>query len=93
MTTQTSATAEMAKWLRFRVRFFTNFWLRVRKKNAESFRSRLRHSGSGPTPGCIPRLQSLYWKFAPILIITKAKMLTYFCANKVGLSIRDSELL
>ena len=40
----TPATAEMEKWLR--VRFFTNFWLRVRirvrKKNAESCRSRLR---------------------------------------------------
>jgi len=33
-------------------RIFTNFWLRVRvrvrKKNAESSRSRLRHSGGGP---------------------------------------------
>jgi len=32
-----------------RIRFFTNFWLRVRKKNAESCRSRLWHSGSGST--------------------------------------------
>ena len=30
MTAQTRATAEMEKWLRFRVRFFTNFWLRGR---------------------------------------------------------------
>jgi len=41
------------KWIRIRVRFFQSFWLRVRirvrKKNAESFRSRLRNSGSGPT--------------------------------------------
>jgi len=44
MTAQTPATAEMEKWLR--VWFFTNFWLhvriRIRKKNAESCRSRLR---------------------------------------------------
>ena len=36
-----------------RVRFFLNFWLqiriRIRKKNVESCRSRLRLSGSGPT--------------------------------------------
>jgi len=42
MTTQTPATPEMEKWHRIRVRFFTNFWLRVRKKNAESCRSRFR---------------------------------------------------
>jgi len=41
MTTQTPATLGLEMWLR--VRFFTNFWLRVRirKKNAESSRSRL----------------------------------------------------
>ena len=46
MTTLTPATAEIAKWLRVRVRFFTNFLLRirVRKKNAKSCRIRLRHS-------------------------------------------------
>ena len=53
MTTQTPATAEIEKWLRSRVRFFPNFWLRFwirfRKKNPESSRSRLPHSGSGPT--------------------------------------------
>jgi len=40
------ATLEIENWLR--VRFFTKIWLRirVRKRNAESFRSRLRHSGS-----------------------------------------------
>jgi len=49
MTTQTPATAEIEKWLR--VRFFPKFWLRirVRKKNAESGRSRLWWTGSGPT--------------------------------------------
>jgi len=47
MTEQTPATAEMEKWLW--IRFFTNFSLRVRKTNAESYRSRLRCSGSGPT--------------------------------------------
>ena len=38
-----SVTAEIEKWFRIRVRFFPNFWLRirVRKKNAESCRSRL----------------------------------------------------
>ena len=53
--TQTPAAAEFEKWLR--VRFFTNFWLRirVRKKNAEFFWSRLRYSGSGPTSGGSPR--------------------------------------
>jgi len=33
MTTQTPASAEIEKWLR--IRFATNFWLRVRKKNTE----------------------------------------------------------
>jgi len=49
MTQPTSATAEIEKWLRVRVRFFTNYWLRVRvqKKNGESCRSRIRHSGYG----------------------------------------------
>jgi len=55
MTTQTPATVEIEKWLR--VRFFTNFWLWVRKKNAESCRSRLRHSGSGATSDCGPLQQ------------------------------------
>jgi len=32
MTTQTPATAEIEKWLRIRVCFFTNFLLRIRKK-------------------------------------------------------------
>jgi len=51
MTTQTPVTAEIKNWLR--VRFFTNYWLRirVRKKNAESCRSRFRHSGSIATSG------------------------------------------
>jgi len=31
MTAPTPAAAEMEKWLRIRVRFFTNFWLRVRQ--------------------------------------------------------------
>ena len=46
MTTQTPATAEIEKWLW--VRLFTDFWLpvRIRKKNAESCRIRLRHSGA-----------------------------------------------
>jgi len=47
MTTQTPATAKIEKWLRF----FPKFWLRIRRKNAESCRSRLRLSGSGPTSG------------------------------------------
>jgi len=42
-TMQTPATAVSDKWLR--VRFFTHFWLRVRKKNAESCRSWLRIRG------------------------------------------------
>jgi len=51
MTTQTPATAEIENWLQIRVRIFPNFRLRirVRKKNAESYRSRLRHSESRPT--------------------------------------------
>jgi len=44
MITQTPATVEVEKWLQ--VRFFPKFWLRVRfrvrKKNSESCRSRLR---------------------------------------------------
>jgi len=46
MTAQTAATADIEKWIR--IRFSTNFWLRFQKKNAESCRSRLRHSGSRP---------------------------------------------
>ena len=46
-TTQTPATAENKKWLR--VRFFTNVWLRIQKKNVESCHSRLGHSGSVAT--------------------------------------------
>jgi len=50
-TAQTPASAENDNWFRIRVRFFTNFWLRirVRKKNAETCRSRLRHSASVAT--------------------------------------------
>jgi len=51
MTTQTLATAEIEKWLRIQVRFFTNFWLRLRKENAESCWSWLQHSGSSATSG------------------------------------------
>ena len=58
MTTQTPATAEMEKWLCIWFPFFTDFWLRirVRKKNAESRRSPLRQSGSGPTSAARPAL-------------------------------------
>jgi len=56
VTAQTSATSEMEKWLRIRVRFFTNFWfrvrMRVRKKHLASCRGWLRNSGSGPTSDC-----------------------------------------
>ena len=40
-----SCYCRIEKWLQIRVRFFPNFWLRirVRKKNGESCRSRLRH--------------------------------------------------
>jgi len=48
-TRQTPDAAENEKLLRIRVQFFTNFWLRVRKKNAESCRSRPRHSRSAAT--------------------------------------------
>jgi len=55
MTTQTPATAKLEKWLRIRNQFFTNYWLwvciRIQKKNAESCRSRMRHSRSGTTSG------------------------------------------
>jgi len=53
MTTQTPVTAEIEKWFRIRVRFFPNFWLRVRfrRKNAKSRRSWLRLSWSGPISG------------------------------------------
>jgi len=53
MTTQTPAAVEIEKWLWIRVRFFPNFLhrcrIRVRKKHAESCRSRHRHSRSCPT--------------------------------------------
>jgi len=55
MTTQTAATAEIEKLFRLRIRFFSKFLtpgrIRARRKNAESSRSRLRLSGSGPTSG------------------------------------------
>jgi len=42
-----SCTAKIENWLRIRTRFFTNFWHRhwFGKKNEESRRSTLRHSG------------------------------------------------
>jgi len=56
--TQSTPTAKIEKRLRIRVRFFTNFWhrvwIRVRKKNAESCRSRIRHSGPGATSADSP---------------------------------------
>ena len=54
ITTQTPATTEIENCLR--VRFFTNFWLRIwiRKKNAEPCRSRLRIHGRPCLPGLWP---------------------------------------
>ena len=51
MATQTPVTAEIEKWLRIRVRFYRSFWLRIgiRKKNAESCRSRLEPCASMAT--------------------------------------------
>jgi len=50
MTTQSPATAEIERLLRFLVRFFTIFWLRLRilvqRKNAEHWRNWLRLFGS-----------------------------------------------
>jgi len=60
MTTQTLATAEIENWFRIRVWFLPNFWLRLRKKNAESCRSRLRHSGSGATSARQPTKNSFF---------------------------------
>jgi len=51
MAMQTPAAAGKETWLRVQVRFFTWFRLRIRKTNAESCRSRLRHSGSVTTSG------------------------------------------
>jgi len=51
MTMQTPTIAKIEKWIR--VRFSTTFLLRlrirVRKKNAESFRRQLQHAGSMAT--------------------------------------------
>jgi len=56
MTKQTPDTAEIEKWLRFRLRFSTKFWLylHIRKKYAESLWSRFPHSGSMATSGAWP---------------------------------------
>jgi len=47
--------------------FFTNFWRRVRKKNAESCRSWLRPSGSGPTSDSDQRWATATLKIASLL--------------------------
>jgi len=54
-TTQTPA-AQNEKWSQIQVRFFTDFLLRlqVRKENAGSCLSRLRHSRYGATSGVDP---------------------------------------
>ena len=54
--------AENKKRLRIRVWFFTNFWLQIRvRKNAQSFRSRLRHSGSVATSAA-PTLEMHFFR-------------------------------
>ena len=62
-TTWTPAIAENEKWFLISVRFFTNFWsqIRVRRKNAESCLSRLRHSGS-VTTSAAHRSTPMQWK-------------------------------
>jgi len=50
MKTGQTPAAENEKLLRMWVQFFTNVWLRVRTKNAESCRSRLQHSRSARPP-------------------------------------------
>jgi len=69
ITTQTPATAEIEKWIRIWVRFFPNFWLRVlirvRKKNAKSFRSRLQYPDQSYYKVFIlilPRIRSHFWR-------------------------------
>jgi len=67
MAIQTPATAEIEKWLRLWVGFFTKFWLRVRiwvQKNTESCRSRLRHSGSMATSALHLQADTdMQWKY------------------------------
>ena len=73
MTTQTDVTDDIVKWLRLR------FWLRDRiRKNAKTFRSKPRHSGSMATSGAnVPKgtPQQLFWcaflKFALIQLLQK----------------------
>jgi len=54
VTTQTPAFAEMEKWHRIRVRFFTNFWLRAEKKTQNP--AGVDSGTSDPVP---PRVQIL----------------------------------
>jgi len=64
--------AENEKWLRIQIRFFTNFLLRrrVRKQNAGSSRSRLRHSGSVVTSGVGPSETLKNWVICLTFSIT-----------------------
>ena len=70
MTTQTPANAEMEKWLRIRVRFFTNFWLRmgVRTKNADSCGV----DSGNPDPGPKEKRRILRESTPPVLNLVQA---------------------
>jgi len=64
MATQTPATAEIETWLR--IRFFTNFWIRVRKKNAEfeSGSERKTRKNAEVTPDPVPPLVEMCVKIS-----------------------------
>ena len=69
MTTQTPATAELEKWLQIRVRFFTNFWLRVRIRVRRKNRRILLES----TP--VIRIRSHLWQMSCPLAPSASKPL------------------
>ena len=68
MTTQTPATAEIEKWLRIRVRFFTKFWLRIRAERKTQNPSGVDSSSPDPLPSLQRWADCEIFNPSPILI-------------------------
>jgi len=56
---QTPATAEMGKWLRLRIRFFTNFWLRCGSGSERKTQNPAGVDSGNPDP--VPPLTTIHW--------------------------------
>jgi len=66
------ATAEIEKWLRIRVHFFTKFWISVGMKNADICWSQLRHCGSMAISGGLATRDERTLKFfSPSIILIR----------------------